>query len=91
MTLEAQCQPVFVNTGAGGEPGSLVFVGGKLVAVLVQLDESEDNDRDLQGKWFLEAGFGPCQDWSKGSVFTSQDEAVAWVSEQVRLDRFAAA
>ena len=36
----------------------MVLVGGTLVAVLVRLSSSL-NDPDRQGKWFVQAGFGP--------------------------------
>lgn len=86
MATEAYCQAVTVNTGMGGERGTLVFIREQLVAVLVQIGANQDVEQKLHGKWFLEAGFGPCQDWNNGLVFASRDEAVAWVREQVLTD-----
>lgn len=79
-------KPVVVNTGFGGQDGLLVFANDKLVAVLVVLDEDYDQDTSIQGMWFLEAGFGPCQDWNRGHVFATQDQALAWVRDQVLAD-----
>ncbi|WP_287744815.1 hypothetical protein [Methylobacterium sp.] len=76
-------KPVAVNTGSGGQDGLLVFFADQLVAVLVRLEGTHDPNTTLQGQWFLEAGFGPCQAWNKGQVFATQDEAVAWVRDQV--------
>ncbi|ACL56977.1 hypothetical protein [Methylobacterium nodulans] len=86
MGTEAYLQSVTVNTGTGGEHGTLVFIGGQLVAVLTQINEARDTEQELQGKWFLEAGFGPCKDWNNGSIFASKDKAVEWVREQVLMD-----
>lgn len=84
--VRTRSTPVVVNTGAGGQDGLLVFANDELVAVLVVLDEEYDRDVNMQGRWFLEAGFGPCQTWSKGHVFATQDEALAWVRNQVLMD-----
>ncbi|ACL60608.1 hypothetical protein [Methylobacterium nodulans] len=86
MVAEEYFQPVVVNTGAGGEHGTLVFIEGQLVAVLTQINEARDTEQEFQGKWFLEAGFGPCKDWNNGSIFASKDKAVEWVREQVLMD-----
>lgn len=83
-------QPVVVNTGDGGQDGMLVFVSKQLVAVLVLLEGTHDPDTTLHGQWFLEAGFGPCQDWNRGRVFSTQDEAIAWVQHQVTADQASA-
>jgi hypothetical protein len=76
-----------VNTGDGGQDGLLVFVAEQLVAVLVLLDERHSPDSTYENKWFLEAGFGPCQTWNGEQIFTTQDEAIAWVKDQVQSDR----
>ncbi len=80
-------QPVVVNTGEGGQDGLLVFVAKQLVAVLVHLEEKHGPDPAYRNKWFLEAGFGPCQAWNRGQIFATQDEAVAWVRDQVLAER----
>ncbi|WP_407530278.1 hypothetical protein [Methylobacterium oryzisoli] len=79
-------QPVVVNTGDGGQDGLLVFVAKQLVAVLVLLEGRHNLDTSLHGKWFLEAGFGPCQDWNKGQIFTTREEAIVWIQDQVLID-----
>ena len=51
---------------------------GQLVAVLVRLaDEMHDDQR---GRWFVEAGFGPCRT-AVPPMFGDLDEARAWVRE----------
>lgn len=79
-------KPVVVNTGFGGQDGLLVFVNKQLVAVLVVLNLDHEEDTTLKGRWFLEAGFGPCQAWNRGHVFATQDEALTWVRDQVLAD-----
>ena len=77
-------QPVTVETGSGNQEGCLVFVEDRLVAMLVRLDGKEPAERDLQGRWFLEAGFGLR---AGGAVptpaFASLEEAQQWVHERV--------
>ncbi len=90
MEVSACSQPVVVNTGAGGQDGLLVFVNQQLVAVLVLMNSNHDLDTTLDGKWFLEAGFGPCQDWNKGQIFATQDEAMTWVRTQIVRDNMEA-
>ncbi|GJD99621.1 hypothetical protein [Methylobacterium isbiliense] len=90
MEVTACSTPVIVNTGAGGQDGLLVFVDKQLVAVLVLMCANHDADATLHGKWFLEAGFGPCQDWNKGQIFATRDDALAWVRTQVVTDHLEA-
>ena len=86
MDLSACTRAVVVNTGDGGQDGLLVFVAKQLVAVLVLIEGMNESEAALQGKWFLEAGFGPCQDWNRGRVFATRDEAIAWVQDQALKD-----
>ena len=63
------------------EAACLVFADAILVAVISHLEETLEGE--LQHRWYLEAGFGPCDGVIPHPVFTSQDEAWAWVSDRV--------
>jgi len=73
-------QPVPVHTGSGDEDAQLVLADGRLVAVLVRL--ADPMHGSLVGRWFLEAGFGPCAA-GMGSVFDSLDSAQLWILRHV--------
>jgi hypothetical protein len=62
------------------EKGLLVFADGILVAVFSHLNETVDGE--LQDRWFLEAGFGRCQE-VKPPVFDSREEAEQWVFDRM--------
>jgi hypothetical protein len=67
-------------TGHADHQGQLVVADGQLVAVLVRLDdEVHAGDR---GRWFLEAGFGPCQSSSQ-PAFSDLESAAAWITERL--------
>ena len=53
---------------------------GILVAVFSYLNETVDGE--LQDRWFLEAGFGRCQE-VKPPVFDSREEAEQWVFDRM--------
>jgi hypothetical protein len=70
--------PIRVETGTPEEDGRLVLVNGKLVAVVVHLSDDHLMP-DLQGKWSVEAGFGPLLE--KYRVFPTFEAVEAWVSQ----------
>ncbi|WP_245435704.1 hypothetical protein [Microvirga calopogonii] len=77
-------QRVMVDTSSRDEEGFLVCVEGRLVAVLVRLDGEEHAEPELERKWFLEAGFGPCASGGPRSlVFESLGEAQRWAHTRV--------
>jgi len=78
--MSLQLQPARVATGSADTESWLVFAGGFLVAVLVQLSEEHGEDA---GKWFLEAGFGRLDDPNQPK-FADLDEAQEWIAR--RLD-----
>jgi hypothetical protein len=59
------------------ENGLIVFADGVLVAVFSYLKKTVDGE--LQDHWYLEAGFGPCDDVRPEPILNSQDEAEEWV------------
>lgn len=80
MVVPLTLRPVLVETGSADEDGRLVFVRDRLVAVLVRLSAAAhpDPDSGLRGKWFVEAGFGPCAAQAP-DVFPALADAEAWV------------
>jgi hypothetical protein len=79
MTLKISFQPMRVLIDGHDSEGRLILADGQLAAVIVCLD-GEHHDRDCQGRWHLEAGFGKCN--IKGApLFKTPDEAGAWVEQ----------
>ena len=79
MTLVLQA--VRVRSGGGDEEGYLVFVDERLVAVLVHL--CDELYKELTGRWYLEAGFGPA-DGPEHPVFINLDEAQEWIKRRIQ-------
>ena len=73
--MSPRLAPVTLGTslGSSDEHGQLLYVGERLVAVLVCLS---DDHEDLKGRWFIEAAFGlPTCD----ATFTTLNEVIEWV------------
>ena len=73
-------QPIRVATDSSDEDGRLVLVDGRLVAVLVHLQDSGHDE--LTGSWFLEAGFGPCAT-PACETFKSLNAAQIWIMDRL--------
>ncbi len=58
------------------EDGQLVFIDGKLVAILVCRSD-EDEGLGLRGVWSINVGFGPISGVEE--TFLSFENAVAWI------------
>jgi hypothetical protein len=72
-------QAIEIMTGHADRQGQLVLADGQLIAVLVLLDdEIHGEDR---GRWFLEAGFGPCQ-LPVQPAFSDLETAARWITER---------
>ena len=84
--MDLVCRPVLVaSTGYGasvGERGCLVFLQGRLVAVLVHIDAGVEAD-DAPAGWFLEAGFGRCAQGNPPPLFSTVREAMAWLRDDL--------
>jgi hypothetical protein len=76
---------VRVATEFGDEDGLLIFIVDTLVAV-ISLLQNEANG-ELRGKWFLEAGFGPCWGAHDAPLFASLQLAQNWILEQLAKSR----
>jgi hypothetical protein len=74
--MSLSLQPVLVETGCPDEEGCLIFVGGKLAAVLVRLSP-EHGARS--GRWFVEKGFGRF-DGPSHPIFPDVEAAQDWIS-----------
>ncbi|HEV2604114.1 MAG TPA: hypothetical protein VGU24_10685 [Microvirga sp.] len=65
------------------EEGILIFADDVLMAVVMRLDSSVD-DEGMRGLWYLETGYGPCaRAPGTDQLFGSPDEAQAWVLQRV--------
>ncbi len=62
----------------------MILVNGKVVAILVHLTGPYENP-GLQGKWFVEAGFGLLS--AKHELFSTLEEAEAWVLQYYLAER----
>lgn len=82
--MEITWKPVRVGVGSRDEDGRMVLVNGRLVAILVHLTGPYETP-ELRDKWFVEAGFGPLSD--KHELFSTWDEAEAWVQQHCQTDR----
>ena len=84
--MDLVCLPVPVaSAGYGasaGERGCLVFLQGRLTAVLVHISAGVEAD-DAPAGWFLEAGFGRCAQGSPPPVFGTLREALTWVRDDL--------
>jgi hypothetical protein len=73
-------QPIKLATGSADEEGRLVLHQGKLVAVLVRLDDPGHGA--ALGQWSLEAGFNGV-DSVKPPLFNDLQKAEVWISKQI--------
>jgi hypothetical protein len=80
MPLDISFQPMRVLIDGHDSEGSLILWGGQLAAVIVRLD-GEHHDPEHKGLWQLEAGFGKCNVRVVPPVFTTPEEAGAWVEQ----------
>lgn len=81
MNAALVLEPRAVMTGSGDQDGRLVSLDGRLVAVLVRLQDEAHGD--LVGSWYLEAGFGPCGGAASMPCFATIENAVDWIRERV--------
>ena len=82
MPLNISFQPLRVLIDGHDSEGSLVLWDGQLAAVIVRLD-GEHHDPEHEGLWHLEAGFGKCDIRVAPPVFTTLEEAGAWVEQSL--------
>lgn len=95
MAPHIMCQTTRIPATRSGvvEEGFLVFADDTLMAVVIRLDRTLDEElEDLRGRWYLETGYGACTIGpGVDQLFRSPDEAQRWVLERVSRAREAAA
>jgi hypothetical protein len=80
MPPEITFQSIEVLTASEDREGCLVLVDGKLVAVLVRLNDRA-HDPLLHGAWYIEAGLGVLE--GQHQMFASLDEAAASIERDL--------
>ncbi|GLK68400.1 hypothetical protein GCM10008179_20380 [Hansschlegelia plantiphila] len=73
-------QPIKVATGSSDEEGRLVLLDGRLIAVIVRLDDEAHGA--ARGQWSLEAGFNGV-DSVKPPLFANLQSAERWIEMQI--------
>ena len=73
-------EAIKVATGSVDEEGRLVLLQGKLIAVLVRLDDPTHGG--ALGQWSLEAGFNGV-DSVEPPLFANLHDAERWIGEQI--------
>lgn len=73
-------QPIRIATGTADEDGRLVLFGGRLVAVIVRLDD--ESHGAARGQWSLEAGFNGVES-AKPPLFANLQAAERWIAIQL--------
>lgn len=88
MTTELEARPLKILTDGGSSEGKLVLAGGMLAAVLIYVGAGETGEQDLEGGWYVEAGFGPCGILMTlpPQVFAEETEALEWIRHQLGED-----
>lgn len=84
MNAPIDSQPTRITTESGQEDGMLLFVDGSLVAVVSHLRHSVTDE--FAGRWFIEAGFGPCSQGGS-QLFDTAEEAMRWVRRCLEEDQ----
>ena len=69
-------QVVPVLCGSERLDGRLIMINGAIIAVLTHLQGEHYLQND--GGWFLEAGFGPCEEKGR-DPFPSLEAATEWI------------
>ncbi len=87
MAFHISFQPMRVLIDGHDSEGNLILADGQLAAVIVRLD-GKTHDPKHKGLWHLEAGFGKCDVRVAPPVFTTPEEAGAWV-EQILMSQAA--
>ncbi len=81
MPLELLLESKRVYTDSLDEEGCLVFLDGRLVAVLVRLED--ESHAKMTGSWFLEAGFGPCR-IASSPLFKTGELGLEWIRSRLQ-------
>ncbi len=71
-------QPIKLAARQAAEDACLCIVNHALVTVLVRLTEDVDASAP---RWYLEAGFGPCE--GEGLIFPNLADAERWILDKL--------
>jgi hypothetical protein len=82
MPFDITFQPVKVLVDGHYSEGRLIFADDQLTGVIVRLDAGA-HDPEHKGLWHLEAGFGKCDARIAPPIFTTPEEAGAWVRQRL--------
>jgi hypothetical protein len=77
MAIAIEFQSCRIATLRDSEDACLVLADGVVMALLVRLD----GDATIKPGWFLQIGFGPCD--QEGIVFETLEDAAAWVEQRL--------
>jgi hypothetical protein len=80
MTVTIELRPCRVATSESSEEGCLVVANDVIAALLVRLDDETAGEKG----WFLQIGFGPCNE--EGLLFTTLDDAGKWAAQRLEAD-----
>jgi hypothetical protein len=83
MSVQVIRVPTKVASSEYDAEGTLLYVNEHLVAVLACLAPDTGHEPELWHRWFLEAGFGPCADPPRGTMFETLEAAEAWVMQKM--------
>lgn len=76
MKPQIDSRRVRIAAESGHEDGMLLFVNGSLMAIVTHLHHSVTDE--FAGRWFVEAGFGPCS-YRRPELFDTAEQAKRWV------------
>jgi hypothetical protein len=74
-------QPIPVVTDSADQDGLLVLSNGRLVGVLVRLEDPMHGEI-LRGSWYLECGIGKLRQ-APSPVFESLEFALGWIEARL--------
>jgi hypothetical protein len=80
VSVKIEFSDVQVWVNGDDRDGKLAFAADRLVGVFVRLNNVDGNE----GKWFLEAGFGPAGQ-REPPTFDQLEDAVNWLDGQVTV------
>jgi hypothetical protein len=75
-------QPISIETSTADTEGRLVLIDGRLVALLIRLQD-KTHPEDLRGSWFVEAAFGVLSEEAGTATFATLEEVAEWIKRRL--------